>query len=365
MATDVNLEAFAGVVPPEGGKGNENPLQKKETPPVDPKTNPPANEEEEGYEPLWPDDDDEGQEGEGKGGEGNPDLAGKDPKKKEDGDPGNGEGGYAEFAESLGLKIKDDTIEGLAGAIVELKQRAEAASAGSVHPDLLPIQKRLEAGEKFSDIVRSFTASPLAGVLSMTPEQKIRWHYEQEGYTKDEIEETVDELRKTNMVSLKAKEIDKSVQKKLKREADEQAAKSVQQKTEEEESIRKAQKMLKEGLSKTDKIFGFKLAKDPERAKQIKDQLYKDITNPAFWNFQSVEEAVEIAYFRRFKEKIIKSLLGKGRESGVEYIKNGMKPIVPTDSKNGKKGDGPKSSAGQEVDYGKFATLPSPDKKTK
>lgn len=217
---------------------------------------------------------------------------------------------FKSFAEEIGITV--ETPEEFVKAIkdiekenLELKERLEKAPGGKVENEVI---------------------SKLKNLQNKSDEELIRMDLKKQGFTDEEIEESVDTYIDSNLLKIEAKKIrntiDRVINNEIKKTQEEARKSEAMRKKEAEESV----KALSEYIKGTDTMFGFKIAKDKDSLDKIQKKHIEYITSGNFLGDITKDEksVAEAAWLWKNKDTLFKALKNSGSQKAREEILNDL-----------------------------------------
>lgn len=236
----------------------------------------------------------------------------------DDGEDSNGEYGiksitkeqFVSFAEEIGITVKTPeefvkAIKDIEKENLELKERLEKAPEGKVENEVI---------------------SKLKNLKSKSDEELIRMDLKKQGFTDEEIEESVDTYIDSNLLKIEAKKIrntiDRVINNEIKKTQEEAQKSEAMRKKEAEESV----KALSEHIKGTDTMFGFKIAKDKDSLDKVQKKHIEYITSGNFLGDITKDEksVAEAAWLWKNKDTLFKALKNSGSQKAREEILNDL-----------------------------------------
>ena len=217
---------------------------------------------------------------------------------------------FESFAEEIGITVK--TPEEFVKAIKEiekenneLKDKLEKSSTGNVENEVVSKLKKLQG---------------------KSDEELIRMDLKKQGFSDDEIEESVDTYIDSNLLKIEAKKIrntiDRVINNEIKKTQEEAQKSEAMRKKEAEESV----KALSEHIKGTDTMFGFKIAKDDVSLAKVQKKHIEYITSGNFLGDISKDEksVTEAAWLWKNKDTLFAALKNSGSQKAKEEILNDL-----------------------------------------
>jgi hypothetical protein len=202
----------------------------------------------------------------------------------------------------------------------------------------------VDANDKVSAKLKSY--------LDYSDENLLRAEYEALGWDKKDIDKAVSVLDKNGNLELEAIKVRNSIKGSIK---DRQVAMENERKQARDKELNFVSTVnnnVSKAIEKTEKIFGFKVAKDTDGVSKWKSEMTKYITAGSFQKeIQSItdeafkgnpERMIELAQFLRGKDGIVRGLVQKGKgEKAEEFLKdlrNSSNGVRASSEGEGKKG---------------------------
>jgi len=183
--------------------------------------------------------------------------------------------------------------------------------------------------EVFVDAADKVSAK-LKSYLDYSDENLLKAEYEALGWSKEDINKTLSALEKNGNLEIEAIKVRNSIKGSIK---DRQFAienERKQARDKELSFVSTVNNNTSKAINETEKIFGFKVAKDEAGVSKWKSEMTKYITTGAFQKeINAITEAafkgnpkgmIELAQFLRGKDGIIKGLVQKGKGEKAEEL---------------------------------------------
>lgn len=248
-----------------------------------------------------------------------------DDKSQEKPNSSEKEASWKDLGSFLGIDLQEDSIEALKKGVETLKSGSK-----SIDPRLLKMQEAIDNGEPFEFVVSQFVNvqnSSLSKLLSLSPEEKIRWKLTEEGLDKDDVEEFIDNYKSNDQLGLEAKRIDAQLKKRIAEEARTASTSQEAAQMQAQETTKRLQNELQEVLSKTTQMFGIPIGKNETEIKNTQKKIFEYMKSDSFLTFNSHEEATQIAFLKLNLDKVMKILKSSGKEAGKNYVLNNMRHV--------------------------------------
>ena len=213
---------------------------------------------------------------------------------------------FSAFAGELGIKAKSMT---------ELKEAMLELEADN---------KRLQESSK--DNVTSKKISTLQTYLKFEDKELLQKDLEAQGFKGQQLEEAMDTLQDNGMLKVEAAKVRNAINSSIDNERSaitkESRDEDARQLRERDESV----KALGSYLNKQNEMFGFKMAKDDETLKKVRDSHHKYITSGDFLQdiTKNNESLAESAWLWKNRETLLKAARNGGLQQGRSEILNDM-----------------------------------------
>jgi hypothetical protein len=213
---------------------------------------------------------------------------------------------FSAFADELGINAKSMTE--LKEAMLKLEDD----------------NKRLQ--ENAGNNVTNKKITALQSYLKFDDKELLQKDLEAQGFKGEQLEEAMDTLQDNGMLKVEATKVRNAINSSIEseRSAITQNARDedARQLKEREESV----KALNTYLSKQTEMFGFKMAKDEESLKKVRDSHHKYITNGNFLQdiTKDNESLAESAWLWKNRETLLKAARNGGLQQGRSEILNDM-----------------------------------------
>jgi regulator of replication initiation timing len=145
---------------------------------------------------------------------------------------------------------------------------------------------------------------------------------EKDGFEGEALQDAVDKYIDNGLLEIEAKKIRNTIDKAIVGEQNKETQSTVDADAKQQQEHAESVKQLEEHISKTDTMFGFKMAKDEESLKQVQQGHAKYITSGKFLDdvFESQESLAEAAWFVKNKSVIIKAIANKNLQKGKQAV---------------------------------------------
>ena len=213
---------------------------------------------------------------------------------------------FSAFADELGINAKSMTE--LKDAMLELEAD----------------NKRLQ--ESSGNNVTSKKITALESYLKFDDQELLQKDLEAQGFKGEQLEEAMDTLQDNGMLKVEAAKVRNAINSSIQNERsaitqstrDEDA----KQLKDREDSVR----ALGSYLNKQNEMFGFKMAKDDETLKRVRDSHHKYITSGDFLQdiTKNNESLAESAWLWKNRETLLKAARNGGLQQGRSEILNDM-----------------------------------------
>lgn len=210
--------------------------------------------------------------------------------------------GFKQVADELGLKFETmDEMKEHLQMIEEENNKLRAASGSGATNEAV---KNLE------------------NLLTKDNEDLVRLSLEKDGFSGEELDDAVDKYIDNGLIDIEAKKIRNTIDNAIVGEQNKITQSTVDSDAKQQEEHAESVKNLEEHISKTDTMFGFKMAKDEDSLKNVQQGHAKYITSGKFLDdvFANDESLAEAAWFVRNKDVIIKAIANKSLQKGKNAI---------------------------------------------
>ncbi len=217
---------------------------------------------------------------------------------------------FKSFADELGINAS--SVQEFKDKLIELEELNEK------------LEKELEVAKSSAPISQGTNEviQKLTDFNSKSDEDLIRLDLKKNGFSDEDIQESIDTYIDNGLLKIEAKKIRNTIEKAIKVEQEKLTQANIQssamQKKEHEESV----KALTEHISKTETMFGLKIAKDQESLKKVQAEHTKYITSGKYLSeiTESSQNIAESAWLWKNRHVFSKALINKGVQQGKEEI---------------------------------------------
>jgi len=246
----------------------------------------------------------------------------EEPVKKDEDEP-NGDEWWAVGAKKLGIKATSE------------EEFLEATKPKEVFVD---------ASDKVVANLKTY--------LSYSDENLLKAEYEALGWSKEDIDKTISALEKNGNLEIEAIKVRNSIKGSIKERTIAIENDRKQARDKELSFVSTVNNNVSKAIGETEKVFGFKVAKDTDGVTRWKTEMTKYITAGSFQKDINTiteeafkgnpERMIELAQFLRSKDGIIKGLVQKGKgekaEELLKDLRNSSDGVRAASEGNGKKG---------------------------
>ena len=213
---------------------------------------------------------------------------------------------FSAFADELGINAKSMTE--LKDAMLELEAD----------------NKRLQ--ESSGDNVTSKKITALQSYLKFDDKELLQKDLEAQGFKGEQLEEALDTLQDNGMLKVEAAKVRNAINSSI---DNERSAITKEARDEDAKQLRdrdESVKALGSYLNKQNEMFGFKMAKDDETLKKVRDNHHKYITSGDFLQdiTKNNESLAESAWLWKNRETLLKAARNGGLQQGRSEILNDM-----------------------------------------
>lgn len=216
---------------------------------------------------------------------------------------------FKSFADELGINASN--VKEFKEKLIELEDENEKLFKELEEARKAPISSGTnEVIQKLSDL------------NSKSDEDLIRLDLKKNGFSDDDIQESIDTYIDNGLLKIEAKKIRNTINKAITVEQEKltqtNAQSGAMQKKEQEESV----KALSEHISKTETMFGLKIAKDSESLAKVQKEHTKYITSGKYLSeiTESSQNIAESAWLWKNRHVFTKAMINKGVQQGKEEL---------------------------------------------
>ncbi len=209
---------------------------------------------------------------------------------------------FKQFSDELGLKFEtmDEMKEHLKAIEEENNQLRNASGSGA----------------------KNEAINSLESLLNKENEDLVRLSLEKDGFSGEELDDAVDRYIDNGLIDIEAKKIRNTISNAIVNEQNKITQSTVDADAKQQQEYAESVRKLEEHISKTETMFGFKMAKDPESLKQVQQGHAEYIKSGKFMDdvFANDESLAEAAWFVRNKKVIINAIANKNLQKGKQSI---------------------------------------------
>jgi hypothetical protein len=210
---------------------------------------------------------------------------------------------FESLTESLGTEVKsEDDIKKVIDTLLEQNQalRDVASNAGVTNDKI----RKLES------------------FLKLTDEDLVKKDLELNGFSEEEINDALETIQDNGTLKIEALKIRKNLQNYVDQERRAESDAVSQKNAMRDNEAEQQRTELKEYLSKTDTMFGLKMAKDDATLQKAREAHFKYITSGKFFSeiTESNQTLAEVSFLWRNRETLFKALKNKGESAGKKAI---------------------------------------------
>lgn len=214
---------------------------------------------------------------------------------------------FSSLKEKIGVEVKNEeelgqVLEHLAVQNMELKKASEAAG---VTNDRI---KKIET------------------ILKMEDEEILRKDFELNGFNEDQINKAIETLQDNGTLDIEALKIRKNLENYVVNERTREVEARKEAYAMREQQTAKEQEELKNYLSKTDSMFGLKMAKTDAGVEKAREKHFSYITSGDFFGeiTKDNESLAQVAWLWKYKDKILKAMTNRGDSTGKRQVLDNM-----------------------------------------
>lgn len=214
---------------------------------------------------------------------------------------------FSSLKEKIGVEVKNEeelgqVLEHLAVQNMELKKASEAAG---VTNDRI---KKIET------------------ILKMEDEEILRKDFELNGFNEDQINKAIETLQDNGTLDIEALKIRKNLENYVVNERTREVEARREAYAMREQQTAKEQEELKNYLSKTDSMFGLKMAKTDAGVEKAREKHFSYITSGDFFGeiTKDNESLAQVAWLWKYKDKILKAMTNRGDSTGKRQVLDNM-----------------------------------------
>jgi len=214
---------------------------------------------------------------------------------------------FSSLKEKIGVEVKNEeelgqVLEQLAIQNMELKKASEAAG---VTNDRI---KKIET------------------ILKMEDEEILRKDFELNGFNEDQINKAIETLQDNGTLDIEALKIRKNLENYVVNERTREVEARREADAMRQQQTAKEQEELKNYLSKTDSMFGLKMAKTDAGVEKAREKHFSYITSGDFFGeiTKDNESLAQVAWLWKYKDKILKAMTNRGDSTGKRQVLDNM-----------------------------------------
>jgi hypothetical protein len=169
--------------------------------------------------------------------------------------------------------------------------------------------------------------------ISLEDKELLRADFKAQGFSDEEIDEAVDVYTDNGTIGIEAKKIRNTLNRSIDLERNKMIEKQKAKAKLEEQEVNELRNNIKEFIFNSETMFGFKMAKDEDSLKTVREKHYEYTTGKFYKEITESEQTMsEAAWLWKNRDVIINAAKNRGTQKGRKDILDEI--TVPDDSRS-------------------------------